>query len=501
MKLYLYLILTVCTCFSLSAAPIKLGLAIEEELCEKLASDLNRSLPQYKFEVISIVDYDARMVAVVSNTFDLLEGGYRMFHEFKKRRPDAEVILHANYYNSFDNELSAAGYIITKNPDMVLSDINLDTAIFAVHAISSPGSFLQKVMLKEKGIKYSDKNIQYIQSIKNVLNALSKDKLSVGFVPSYSDLDGEAVRILGESDEYPGGMVFTDSRNVSDELKFVLQKKLHAFYNSISWVDRSSARNMIVPDSKFHDDFNDLELFSKQEKALREYTVVRIWFALGGSVLFILLLVIYRGYRENRELKYTLKSKDADNLDDILQKLNIHEEFSRVSELLTLQKLSLDEKDTTPLLELLDRTEALIGVIDSNDSEHFRDTINNLCRKSEKVLTRLTLSLNKSKLPTHELLGGREIQLGSTYMYKVEQFKAFCDKADKNHARLDPEVFTKLNQTIFLPAPFLLLATMRNQVSHENNFKPTKEHLLLAAFASICIMRHILDSEVLRCSQ
>jgi len=80
----------------------------------------------------------------------------------------------------------------------------------------------------------------------------------------------------------------------------------------------------------------------------------------------------------------------------------------------------------------------------------------------------------------------------------VEQFKAFCDRVDKNHAQLDPEVSTKLKQTIFLPAPFLLLATMRNQVSHENQFKPAKEHLLLAAFASVCVMRDILESEVLR---
>ena len=511
MKYFLILITLTFTSSMSLGETIRLALDIDPKWCDQLVLQLNKNIPEYDFEVISIT-YESgnKQRELDSNSNHIFEGGYKMYCDFyeklNKTNIKPKVILHADYYNSFGNELSVSGYIITKNPDLKLDDIDLNTAIFGIHNKSSSGSCLQQKHLKDNNINISEAQIQYPRrkdksSKEFVIGNLAKVDKSIGFIQSYifdPHVDKSGIFVIGQSKKYPGGMIFVNSKIVNDELAGKLQKELNSFYKTI-WKGgpEYNARLMNVPNIKFIKEFSDpQDAFKSDEKQWWEHTPVQVFAVLFIVIVPILVTALYNSVLRGRKLQDNLKDRAEKDLPSILKALNIDAEHQVISNL--IEKRAGEIPSTVS--DLLQYTEDLMGLISSDDYSRARESINNLTLKSEYLLSEIIERINNDITFAVLFTGNfKEIFNGDNYMYKVEQFKVFCDKLDRDMKVLlknNPKIPKKMGQMIYLTGPFLLLASYRNKTAHENGFKPIKEHVLTTSLASICILRYVLESEL-----
>ncbi len=452
---------------------IKIGLSLDPADAEDLQMKINRALFDKNINQTVLVKpmfgYDEKTVAIKNNDVDVMESGFLVYYEFKKRRQAGKVILHADYFkNSDDKMFSISGLIIKPKGEVLdLKDIPSKT-IFAVSESSSSGYRLQKNLLKSKGILIEANHVKFTKSHEDVEAAVLSNENSIGFVGSFSNINNNDVDIFLETQKTPGGIIFVDESVVNGETLNIITVSIYQKFMSLAMAKKTK-RFFVVPL------YENYDIFFPNYEQEKSYQLIYF--------LILVIIVTFIFIKRNRDLKRDLnKNKQIthERYEQLIHELKIDGLIGQITEHPDFRMGQVWVNQLTDNLHKMNRGES-------------KDVIFNLCQASEECINHVVRRINEF------INNSKTIKIDNKFRTYLDAFlkrsNELEDSEDKYIFKYDirnREHLQRMKKIISLNAQFSLLYHYRNLSHHPKDFWMANEQDAQSVLLCYAQVIHVL---------
>jgi nitrogen-specific signal transduction histidine kinase/ABC-type phosphate/phosphonate transport system substrate-binding protein len=291
------------------AKEINVGLSLIDDITSEIEKNINLELETLlskygynKINVISMLYYDQKRVALYNNEVDVLESGMGLYYEAYKHRK-FEVMLHGCYiHNISGNLLYTSGIIICRREDdFSLEDIAKSKKIFAVSPHSQTGFYIQEKYLNDRNIEFS--NPEFLRSHFEVEPKVLSTPGSVGFCGKFVEVDKENIKIIAETEKNPSSVI-SYRPDMETEIVKALDESIRRYY--YSYAQQGRTQHFFV-DAIDRDYTRYFPLSEKEKRRNRRHKIFNRFktgiIIIGSIIIGVGIILGYRGYKKYRKKK------------------------------------------------------------------------------------------------------------------------------------------------------------------------------------------------------